>query len=56
MKVQGKGVSVIPPNPLLTTPLTVQLLSFDGTTTRCWQTTYTSSSKNDDETFKARGP
>ena len=56
VKVQGKGASLTPPDPMLTLPVTVQLLSFDGTTTRCWQTTYTTSIRNDDEIFKAKGP
>ena len=55
--VKGKGASLAPPDPALTPPVTVQLVAGDGTSTRCWQSTFaTSVTRNDDEQFKARGP
>lgn len=56
VKVSGKGTALNPPNPDLTLPVTVQLMSFDGSNTRCWQTQYSAASANDDEKFKAKGP
>ena len=40
----------------LVLPVTVQLVVADGVTTGCWQTTYTTASKNDTTQFKAKGP
>ncbi len=54
--VKGKGVNLAPPNPTLTPPVTVQMIANDGTSTRCWQTVFSSSTKNTDEQFKAKGP
>lgn len=55
--VKGKGASLAPPDPALALPVTVQLLASDGTSTTCWQTTFSSSvTRNDDEQFKAKGP
>jgi hypothetical protein len=55
--IKGKGANLVPPDPALTPPVTVQLIARDGTASRCWQTTFASSvSRNDDERFKARGP
>jgi len=55
--VKGKGASLAPPDPALTAPVTVQLVGSDGTSTRCWQTTFAGGvTRNDDEQFKAKGP
>jgi hypothetical protein len=52
----GRGVN-LPMFPLgLTLPVTVQLVAHQGITTECWQSTYTSASKNDASQFKAKGP
>lgn len=57
VKIKGKGVTLAPPDPSLTPPVTVQLVGSDGATTRCWQTTFTTVvSRNDDLQFKAKGP
>ena len=56
VKVQGKGVNLSPPNPVLTLPVTVQLIRGAGGTSKCWQTQYVTATKNDDEQFKAKGP
>lgn len=57
LTIRGKGAQLAPPDPALTPPVTVQLIGSDGTSTRCWQTTFSSGvSRNDDEQFKARGP
>jgi hypothetical protein len=46
-----------PPAPALTPPVTVQLIGSDGVGTRCWQTTFSSLvTHNDAEQFKAKGP
>jgi len=55
--LKGKGASLSAPDPALTLPVTVQLVANDGTSSRCWQTTFASApTRNDDEQFKAKGP
>jgi len=54
--IQGKGVNLVPPNPPLTTPVTVQLLAKTGSSTQCWQTPYGSALANDNVQFRAKGP
>jgi hypothetical protein len=56
VKVQGKGASLLPPNPSLTLPVIVQLLVNDGPSLKCWQTAFTTAAANDDQRFKAKGP
>lgn len=56
VQVKGKGSLLAPPNPSLVLPVTVQLLVDDGNTVKCWQSTFTSATKNDGEQFKAKGP
>jgi len=56
LRVQGKGANLLPPNPILTLPVTVQLLVDNGGGVKCWQTTFTTATKNTDEQFKAKGP
>lgn len=55
VKVTGKKTYLDAPNPALTVPVTVQLLVNDGTQ-RCWQTQFSTATKNDDQQFKAKGP
>ena len=54
--VKGKGASLLPPDPALTLPVTVQLVAGAATSTRCWQTTFATATRNDDERFAAKGP
>jgi hypothetical protein len=55
--ISGKGAQLALPDPALTPPVTLQLIGSDGTSTRCWQTTFAAGvSRNDDEQFDARGP
>lgn len=57
VSVKAKGTRLAPPDPALVPPVTVQLIASDGTSRRCWQTTFAASvSRNDDTRFDARGP
>lgn len=57
VRIRGKGLTLGPPDPALTPPVTIQLVGSDGTTTRCWQSTFAALvTRNDDEQFQARGP
>lgn len=56
VQVKGKGTLLAPPDPSLVLPLTVQLLVDDGSTVKCWQSTFTTATKNDSEQLKAKGP
>lgn len=56
VQMKGKG-ALLPTTPLpLTTPVAVQLVIRDGTTTQCWQTIYPTSPHNDAKQFGAKGP
>ena len=56
-KVQAKGRGPNLPTPALglTLPVIVQLMIGDGTT-ECWQTTYSTATRNDAARFTAKGP
>lgn len=56
VQAQGKGSALPMPALPLTLPVTVQLLAQDGLGTECWQTTYTTFTKNEPAQFKAKGP
>lgn len=57
VRIKGKGLTLAPPDPALTPPVTFQLIRSDGASTRCWQTTFASLiTRNDDEQLKAKGP
>jgi len=57
-KVQatGKGEPLPTPSLPLTLPVTVQLVIQDGSTSRCWQTTYATAKRNEGAIFSAKGP
>jgi hypothetical protein len=55
MVVKGKGAALPLPTLGLTTPVYVQLVIDDGTDQTCWQSSFTSTLKNDAVIFKARG-
>jgi len=54
--LKAGGESLQPPALPLTLPATVQLLIDDGTTTSCWQTTYSTAKLNDPARFTGAGP
>jgi hypothetical protein len=56
VQAKGKGTNLPTPTLGLTLPVTAQLLITSGSTTHCWQTTYTAASVNDVARFKAKGP
>ena len=55
MVVKGKGAALPLPTLGLTTPVHVQLVIDDGTGKTCWQSSFTSTLKNDAAIFKASG-
>ena len=56
VQAKGKGTNLPTPVLGLTLPVTAQLLITSGSTTECWQTTYTAATTNDAARFKAKGP
>ena len=55
--VKGKGSNLPLPALPLSLPMTIQLVVDDGAgTLECWETTFTSVSRNDSVQFKAKGP
>lgn len=55
--LKGKGALVAPPDLPLTLPITVQLVASDGTSRRCWQSTFIDGvTRNDDGQLKAKAP
>ena len=55
VQIQGKGGNLPSPTLPLAFPVTVELVIDDGTSD-CWQTEFTSPSKNDATQLKAKGP
>lgn len=56
VSVKGKGAQLAPPDPALVPPVTVQLIAANGSSRRCWQSTFAAPLRNDDERFVAKGP
>ena len=56
VSVRAKGARLQAPALPLTLPVTVQLLAADDVSTECWQTRFTSASRNDAQRFRATGP
>jgi len=56
VQVTGKGRSLSMPTLGLTLPVTVQFVARDASSTECWQTTYSTDTRNDTADFTARGP
>ncbi len=56
VKLQGKGAALQVPVPTLTLPVTVQFVADVGTSRTCWETRYTTATRNDAQQFKAKGP
>jgi len=54
--VRGKGVNLEAPAPPLEPQITVQLVIDDGSTSTCWQTVFTTTTKNDSARIQAKGP
>ena len=56
VQVTAKGINLTPPDPMLTLPVTVQLMIDNGSGIKCFQTDYTVATMNDTEQFRAKGP
>ena len=56
VRLKAKGTNLIVPKLPLTGTVTVQFLVDDGTTTRCWQTIYSTPLRNKTTRYKAKGP
>ena len=55
VQARGRGANLPTPTLGLTLPVIVQLMIGDGTT-ECWQTTYSTATRNDAARFSAKGP
>lgn len=56
LQVKGKGPNLSLPGLPLSLPVTVQLQITDGAGTTCWESTFSTTSLNDAQQFKAKGP
>jgi hypothetical protein len=56
VQVKARGAGFETPTPPLDSPVVAQLTVSDGESLRCWQTTFSSPTRNQDGTFKAKGP
>jgi len=56
MVAKAKGLKLPMPGLGLTLPVTVQLVTGDGTAAECWESTFESATKNDATQFRATSP
>lgn len=56
VQAKGKGAALAFPLGPYALPVTAQLIADDGTSSACWQTTFTLTKKNTLNGFKAKGP
>jgi hypothetical protein len=54
--LKAKGIKLPMPGLDLTLPVTVQLVTGDGTAAECWESTFESAVKNDATQFRAKSP